>query len=510
MTEPTYDFELFVIGTGSGGMRATKFAKKFGVTKVGTCDMPFSQLSVDSNSITGNNTVGGVGGTCVIRGCIPKKYFWYASHFKHELENAVGYGWDVEVKGHNWKTLMDKKRAETERLHKAQMTKRMPAAGVTVLEGRGKLLDAHTIQVGAPANKTVTAKTILIATGTTPSCIDIPGKEHCISSDHILELEELPKKLAVLGAGYIACEFACMFALWGCDTNVIYRKDLPLRGFDDDCRAFIARQMKRSCGVKMHKEQSPVKVEKQADGKYTVHMKSNSGEESCMTDCDAVLMATGRHANTQDLGLESAGVQTEAQNGRIKVDEYNHCVGAPENVFSIGDVTDRMQLTPVAIQEASAFLNYVYGSKKYTIDYDLIASAVFTQPPMGTCGVTEEAAVKKYPNLDVFLDGDMPIDDPDHGWNAEYYNFTESKEEMMVKVLVDVDTDKVVGLHIVSKDAGEIMQGFGAAMKCGLTKQQLYDTVAIHPTIAEELVCIPGIDQMPPRRKYRGGKLVPE
>lgn len=507
MTEPTYDYDLFVLGCGSGGMRASKFAKKFGVTKVGTCDMPFSQLSVDADNVTGKNTVGGVGGTCVIRGCIPKKYFWYASHFAHELENAKGYGWDVDVKGHNWETLMTKKRAETERLHKAQITKRLPAANVEVLEGRGKLLDAHTVQIGAPASKTVTAKTILICTGTTPSAIDIPGKEHCISSDHILELEKLPKKLAVLGAGYIACEFASMFALWGTDTNVIYRKDLPLRGFDDDCRTFIARQMQRSCGVKMHKETTPVRVEKQADGLYTVYTKTNAGEESCLKDCDAVLMATGRHANTWDLGLESAGVQCE-KGGRIKVDEYNHCVGAPENIFAIGDVTDRMQLTPVAIQEATAFLSYVYGDKKYTIDYDLVASAVFTQPPMGTCGMTEEAAAKKYPNLEVFLDGDMPMDDPDNGWQAEYMNFTQSKEEMMVKIIVNTDTDKVIGMHIVSKDAGEIMQGFGAAMKCGVTKQQLFDTVAIHPTIAEELVCIPGIDRMPPRRTYRDHKLV--
>merc|ERR1719261_2211505 len=186
----SYDFDLFVIGTGSGGMRAVKKAKGFGVGSVGTCDMPFSQLSVEGRSICDANTVGGVGGTCVLRGCVPKKYFWYASHFKHLFEDAKGYGWE---------TLLTKKRAETERLHKAQVDKRMPAAGVEVLVGRGKLLDAHTIQVGAPANKTVTAKTILVATGTTPTVIDIPGKEFCISSDHILELEECPKKLAVLG-----------------------------------------------------------------------------------------------------------------------------------------------------------------------------------------------------------------------------------------------------------------------------------------------------------------------
>jgi len=501
MAEPEYDYDLFVIGTGSGGMRAVKFAKtKFNVAKVGTCDMPFSQLSVEGGSITSPQTVGGVGGTCVIRGCIPKKFFWYASHFRHVFEDAKGYGWDVDVKGHDWSSLLAKKRAETERLHKSQINKRMPNAGVEVHEGRGSLVDAHTIHVGAPANKTVTAKTILVATGTTPTIIDLPGNEHCISSDHILELETFPKKLAVLGAGYIACEFACMFAIWGCETHVIFRKDLPLRGFDDDCRAFIARQMTNHCGVQMAPLTNPTRVEKQADGKYTVYTKTTDGVEGSITDCDAVLMATGRHANVQGLGLDAAGV---AMNGnKVAVDEYSKT--SVDNIYAIGDVTDRMQLTPVAIQEAQAFLHGVFGSKKYTIDYDLVASAVFTQPPMGTCGPTEEAAVAKYPNLDVFLDGDGG------GWQAEYYEFTESKEELLIKIMVNVDDDKVVAIHIVGKDAGEIMQGFGAAMKCGVTKQQLFDTVAIHPTIAEELVCIPGIDQMPARRKYRNHKLLAE
>jgi len=431
-----YDYDLFVIGCGSGGMRATKFAKKkFNVSKVGTCDMPFSQLSVDSGSICGNNTVGGLGGTCVIRGCIPKKFFWYASHFAHEFENAKGYGWDVEVKNpFNWEMLLAKKRAETERLHKAQVDKRMPQAGVDTFVGRGKLVGAHTIEIGAPANKTVTAKTILIATGTTPSTVDLPGKEHCISSDHILELEKLPKKLAVIGAGYIACEFACMFAIWGCDTHVVYRKDLPLRGFDDDCRAFIGRQMERHCGVKMHKETNPVRVEKQPNGLYSVFTKTIAGEESVIADCDAVLMATGRHANVQGLGLDSVGVQLDK--GKIQVDAHSKTTA--EDIFAIGDVTDRMQLTPVAIQEAYAFLEYVYGTRKYSLDYKTIASAVFTQPPMGTCGLTEEQAIAECPNLDVFLDGDGG------GWQAEYFSFTESKEEMLVKILVDTDTDKVI------------------------------------------------------------------
>eukprot|EP00929_Paragymnodinium_shiwhaense_P021266 TRINITY_DN13922_c0_g1_i1.p1 TRINITY_DN13922_c0_g1~~TRINITY_DN13922_c0_g1_i1.p1 ORF type:complete len:414 (-),score=59.70 TRINITY_DN13922_c0_g1_i1:830-1894(-) len=301
-------------------MRATKFAKKlFKVPKVGTCDMPFSQLSVEGRSICDKNTVGGVGGTCVLRGCVPKKYFWYASHFKHQLEDAKGYGWDVDVKGHNWETLLAKKRAETERLHKAQVNKRLPGAGVDLLVGRGKLVDKHTIYISAPTDKTITAKTILLATGTTPSTIDIPGKELCISSDHILELETFPKKLAIIGAGYIACEFACMFATWGCETHMIYRKETPLRGFDDDCREFLARQMDISCGIKLHKGCTPVRVEKQDNGKLTVVYKQADGSEVPLTDCDDCLMAAGRHANTWELGLDAVGVQLEGT--KVKVDE---------------------------------------------------------------------------------------------------------------------------------------------------------------------------------------------
>lgn len=479
-------------------MRAVKFAKsKFNVPKVGGCDMPFDQLSVDARSIIARNTVGGVGGTCVIRGCIPKKYFWYASHYAHELQNAKGYGWDVEVKGHNWETLLTKKRAETTRLHKVQVEKHMPNKGVEILTGRGKIIDAHTIQIGAPANKTVTAKTIIIGTGTTPSHIDIPGKELCISSDHILEVERCPRRLVILGAGYIACEFACMFAAWGCETHLIYRKDLPLRGFDDDCRRFLARQFDMS-GVKLHPLHTPVAVEKQEDGKLRVIVSGPEGEQ-VFTDVDDVMHAAGRHANTWELGLESAGIEVN-RNGSIKVDEFSRTTC--ENIFAIGDVTDRMQLTPVAIQEASSVLNTVYGGRAKGIDYDKIASAIFTQPPMGTCGLTEELAVPKYPNLDIFMDGH------EGGMQPSIHTFSGSKEEMMFKILICADTGLVVGLHMVGKDSAEIMQGFAVAMQLGMTKQTLYDTVAIHPTSAEEFVCIPGIDMMDPVRTYRDGKLV--
>jgi len=496
--EPAYDYDLFVIGTGSGGMRATKFAKRFDVGKVGTCDMPFDMLSVDGPSITSANTVGGVGGTCVLRGCIPKKYFWYASHFKHLLSDAQGYGWDLDVKGFRWEHLLSKKRAELTKLHTRQLEKHLPNAGVDVLTGRGSLLDGHTIHVGAPANKTVTARTILLATGTTPTAIDIPGVEHCISSDHLLELPELPRRLAVIGAGYIACEFACMFGAWGTDTHVIYRKDLPLAGFDDDCRRAIARQMASVNGVHMRQQTSPTRVEKQPDGRYSVHTRSSvDGSEEVLADCDVVLMATGRHANVEGLGLEKAGV--EMSGGRVNVDKHNRTTC--ESIYAIGDVTDRMQLTPVAIQEAFAFLQHVYGSGSSALDYERIATATFTQPPMGTCGLPEHTAVARYPNVDVYLDGD------DGGWHAEYHDFIDAKMELLVKVIVNADDDRVLGIHIVGKDAGEIMQGFGAAMVCGLTKQQLFDTVAIHPTIAEEIVCIPGIDQRPAVRKYRNHEL---
>ena len=429
-------------------------------------------------------------------GASQKKYFWYASHYAHELESAKGYGWDVDVKGHVWEKLLAKKRAETERLHRVQVDKHMPNKGVDILTGRGKLIDAHTIQIGAPANKTVTAKTIIIGTGTTPSHIDIPGKELCISSDHILEVESCPKKLVILGAGYIACEFACMFAAWGCETHVIYRKDTPLRGFDDDCRRFIGRQMDIA-GVKMHPLHTPVKVEKQEDGKLSVTLTGPEGEV-VMTDVCDVMMAAGRHANTWELGLESAGIELN-RGGSIKVDEFSRTTC--ENIFAIGDVTDRMQLTPVAIQEGMSVLNTVYGGVSRAIAYDKIASAIFTQPPMGTCGLSEELAVAKYPNLDIFMDGH------EGGLQPSIHTFSGSKEEMMFKILICADTGLVVGLHMVGKDSAEIMQGFAVAMLLGMTKQNLYDTVAIHPTSAEEFVCIPGIDMMEPFRKYREGKI---
>jgi len=253
-------------------------------------------------------------------------------------------------------------------------------------------------------------------------------------------------------------------------------------------------------GVKLHKLHTPERVEKQADGKLTIVMKSvETGQEVLLTDFDDVLMATGRNANTWDLGLEDVGVEC-AKGGQVKIDQWSKT--NIENIYAIGDITDRMQLTPVAIQEANNFLSTVYGGAPRKLDYDTVASAVFTQPPMGTCGLTEEQAVAKYKNLDIFMDGE------EGGWKAEIYNFTESKEEMMVKIIVDVDTDKVVGMHYVGKDAGEIIQGFGVAIKMGCTRQDIYETVAVHPTCAEELICIPGIDLMAASRKYRDGKKV--
>jgi len=497
----SYDYDLFVVGTGSGGMRATRFAKSmFNVPKVGTCDMPFSQLSVDGSTIVSPNTVGGVGGTCVIRGCIPKKYFWFGSHYARELEDSKGYGWDVEVKGFNWQTLLTKKRKAMEQSNKFLSEKRLPGSGVEVLTGRGKFVDQHTLHVGAPANKTITAKTFLIATGCSPTVLDIPGKEFCISSDHILDLEECPKKLAIIGAGYIACEFACMFAAWGCETHLVYRKETPLRGFDDDCRAFLARQMEFK-GVHLHPLHNPVRVEKGDDGKLTYVIKGADGTESSIAGCDHVLMATGRSPNTWELGLDKAGVEL-TKGGAVLVDDYNKTsVG---NIFAIGDITDRAQLTPVAIQEAMNFLRNEYGNepRRRKVDYALVAAAVFTQPPLGTCGLTEEEALQKYKNLDIWLDGAAG------GMKPSIHKFSESKEEHMFKIIVDVDTDKVVGLHMVGKDSSEIMQGFAVAMKCGVKLQDFYETVCIHPTAAENFNGTPGIDCIPPKRCFRDGKPV--
>eukprot|EP01059_Diplonema_ambulator_P024077 TRINITY_DN3984_c0_g9_i1.p1 TRINITY_DN3984_c0_g9~~TRINITY_DN3984_c0_g9_i1.p1 ORF type:complete len:491 (+),score=185.40 TRINITY_DN3984_c0_g9_i1:41-1474(+) len=470
-----YMYDLIVVGGGSGGVRASRWAaSQASKPKVALVEMPYSAVK------------GGLGGTCVLRGCVPKKLLWYGGHYGHDFEDAKGYGWQVDPAGHDWGMLMEKKRAEMKRLN-GVYGNILKNNDVEFIEGHASLVDRHTVKVG---EKEYTATTILLATGARPHLLDIPGKEHSITSDDILDIPTRPNKLVVLGAGYIACEMACIFKGYSTEAHLVYRADHPLRGFDDECRAFISEQMSHH-GINMHPLSVPKEIRKQDDGRFTV-VYVCKGEEVMIKDADQVLMATGRKANVEGLGLENAGVELNAK-GAVKVDEYSRT--SAENIYAVGDITDRMQLTPVALHEGMCFANTVYGGKDEKPCHEIVPSAVFTTPPMGVCGLTEKQATDKYKDIDVYTSG----------FRTMVHTLSGSKERSFMKMIVDPNTDKVLGIHIVGKDAAEIIQGFGAAMKCGATKSQIDSTIGVHPSSAEELVTM-----RTATRKIRGGEEVKE
>eukprot|EP01060_Flectonema_neradi_P029741 TRINITY_DN4174_c1_g1_i1.p1 TRINITY_DN4174_c1_g1~~TRINITY_DN4174_c1_g1_i1.p1 ORF type:complete len:476 (+),score=127.52 TRINITY_DN4174_c1_g1_i1:77-1504(+) len=468
-----YMYDLLVIGGGSGGVRAARWAAGLEAKpKVGLVELPYGAEK------------GGLGGTCVLRGCVPKKLLWYGGHYGHDMKDATGYGWEVPSSiPHNWNALMEKKRAEMLRLN-GIYGGLLKNAGVDLLEGFGSLADPHTVVVG---DQKYTAETILIATGAKPHHLTFPGSELAISSDQLLNLSARPEKMVVLGAGYIACEMACIFKGYGTEVHLVYRAANPLRGFDDDCRGFLSEQM-AGHGLNLHSEHTPVAIKKQSNDKLTVVMKGKDGEVE-LTDVDTVLMATGRKPNIDGLGLDKAGIELTTS-GSIKVDDYSKT--NIESVYAVGDVTDRMQLTPVALHEAVCFANTLYGGEKQSPVHELVPSAVFTTPPMGVCGLTEEQAIAKYQDLDVYTSN----------FRTMVHTLSGSSERSFMKLLVDPKTSKVVGVHIVGKDASEIIQGFGVALKCGATKQQLDSTIGVHPSSAEELVTM-----RKATRTVRGGKV---
>ena len=457
MSKFTYD--LLVIGGGSGGVRAARWAAGLSAKpKVALVELPYGAEK------------GGLGGTCVLRGCVPKKLLWYGGHYGHDMRDATGYGWNIpEGLSHDWPALMEKKRTEMLRLN-GIYAGLLESAGVDLLEGFGSLEDPHTVVVG---DVKYTAETILIATGATPHHLSFPGSEHAITSDELLNVSSKPSKMVVLGAGYIACEMACILKGYGTEVHVVYRAPQPLRGFDEDCRVFLGEQM-AAHGLIMHPEQTPASIKKQDDGKFTVVTNSKDGEVETK-DVDVVLMATGRKPNIRGLGLDKAGVELNA-GGAVKVDDYSQT--NVESIYAVGDVTDRMQLTPVALHEAVCFANTKYGGEKQSPCHELIASAVFTTPPMGVCGLTEEQAISQYKDVDVYTSN----------FRTMVHTLSGSSERSFMKLLVDPKTTKVIGIHIVGKDASEIIQGFGVALKCGATKQQLDSTIGVHPSSAEELV----------------------
>eukprot|EP00240_Pyramimonas_obovata_P000499 CAMPEP_0118924054 /NCGR_PEP_ID=MMETSP1169-20130426/2354_1 /TAXON_ID=36882 /ORGANISM="Pyramimonas obovata, Strain CCMP722" /LENGTH=541 /DNA_ID=CAMNT_0006865135 /DNA_START=58 /DNA_END=1683 /DNA_ORIENTATION=+ len=457
-----YDYDLFCIGAGSGGVRATRMSTQYGA-KVAVCEMPFSTISSD--------TLGGVGGTCVIRGCVPKKLLVFASKYSEDFKDCEGFGWTIPEKPtFDWKKLIANKNTELDRLT-GIYGRILGGADVELITGRGSIVDKHTVDVDG---KQYTAKNILIATGGRAFVPDIPGKELVITSDEALDLPELPKKIVIVGSGYIALEFACIFHQMGAEVHVFYRAPKPLRGFDEEVRDFLAEQLSNK-GIHLHPDTTPTAVEKTADGLVYKHSGGEMG-------ADTVMFATGRKPNVKGLGLEKVGVEL-LPSGAIKVDEYSKT--SVDNIWAIGDVTDRINLTPVALMEGMALSKTLFTDTPVAPDHENVPAAVFTQPQVATVGLTEDEAKEKFGDIDVYTSSFRPMRNTISG--------NEGKEFM--KIIVDVASDKVVGCHVIGGDAAEMMQGVGIAVKMGATKAQFDACIGIHPTAAEELVTMRSVSR---------------
>ena len=450
-----FDYDLFVLGAGSGGVRASRMSASYGA-KVAVAESMF------------------LGGTCVNVGCVPKKLFVYGSHFHEEFQDAKNYGWDVPPSRFDWPTLRDNKTNEINRLNSIYQNL-LDNAGVTLYDAHARLLDAHTVQVG---EQTVTARYILIATGGWPVMPEIPGIEHAISSNEAFYLPDFPKQVTVIGGGYIAVEFAGIFAGLGAKTTLLYRGELFLRGFDDSIRAFVKEEIEKK-GVELLFETEATHIHKQDDG--TLRLDLTSGGT---LNADTVLCATGRSPKTQSIGLEEAGVALGANGAVLINDSYQTNV---ENIYAIGDVTDRIQLTPVAIEEAMCLSSNLFTDQpKRQMEYQNIATAVFCQPNIGTVGLTEaEAALEHAGDMDIYESQFKPMK----------HTISGRDERTLLKMIVCRSTDRVLGIHMVGPDSGEIVQGLAVAMVAGATKAQFDATVGIHPTAAEEFVTLRSVSR---------------
>jgi len=451
-----FDYDLFVIGAGSGGVRASRIAGSFGA-KVAICEDLY------------------MGGTCVNVGCVPKKLYVYASEYASHFEDAKGFGWQTQPPIFDWTTLRDNKQYEIRRLNKIYDVL-LDNANVDVIRGRGRLVDANTVEVNG---KQYTAKRILLAVGGWPFIPEFPGSDYAISSNEIFDLDDFPKRLAVVGGGYIAVEFAGIFNGLGAEVTQLYRGDLFLRGFDHDVRNMAATEIAKT-GVDLRFETDVTSIEKMADGTLKVYL--STGETLLV---DAVLYATGRKPKLSDLGLENVDVKVTEQ-GYIDVNAQYQT--SEPSIYALGDATAGMALTPVAIEEGMALARHLYNDEPCQLNYNNIATTVFCQPNIGTIGMTEEQARSAYPNLVKYRSD----------YRAMRHNLSCSKERSMMKLLVDGDTDRVVGMHMIGSDAGEIMQGFAVAMRMGATKADFDATVGIHPTAAEEFVTMrdPVVDDL--------------
>ena len=467
-TAAQYDFDLFTIGGGSGGVRGSRWAAQQYGAKVAVAELPFAIVSTKL-------TAGGLGGTCVIRGCVPKKLLIYGSHLLEDIKDGSGYGWslpDGVSPSLDWDKLIEAKNAEVTRLN-GIYGRLLDGANVKHFEGYARIIDPHTVEVNGEKH---TAKYICVATGGRAQRLPIPGcdLDGVLTSDEALALPKRPEKLVVVGGGYIAVEFAGFFHGYGTEVHLVFRQDKPLRGFDEDVREHLL-ELTKAKGIHVHSGESPLSIE-EADGKLM--FKTDKGTELLV---DNVMFATGRKPSSQDLGLEEVGVKTDPKSGKIIVDEYSRT--NVESIFAIGDVTDRIQLTPVALMEGMAMAKTMFSEEPATPDYDNVPSAIFSQPPCGTCGLTEDAAAEKYGSVDVYVTKFKPMKHTMPTGRGE-------EEKMMMKLICVSegfeDAGKVVGCHMVGAEAGEMMQGIGIAMKAGAKKADFDATVGIHPTAAEE------------------------
>ena len=446
-----YDYDLFIIGAGSGGVRMARMAAAQGV-----------RIAVAEQSKAG--------GTCVNRGCIPKKIYVYAAEYATVKADSQSLGWHIESTQFDWTTLRDNKSKLI-----AGSNKRMEAlitdAGADLIYGHAKVTGPHQVTVD---NKSYSAERILIATGGVPKMPDIQGHEHLLSSDQIFDIDQLPKQMVIIGGGYIACEFAGIFHNLGVKVTQLYRGDLFLRGFDVEIREFVANQMKQK-GVDLRVNTDVRKIVKNADGSYEVKLQDG---QSITTD--QILAATGRRPNISDLGLESVGVDLNDR-GAIAVDQtYRSSV---PSIYALGDVIDKIQLTPVALAEAMTLLRHLYQGQNSTLDYSLIPTAVFSLPPIANVGLTEEQAVEQYPHVDVYSTEFKPLK----------HALSDSQEKILMKLLVDGESQRIIGAHMAGDGAAETIQGIAIALKAGATKVTFDQTIGIHPTSAEEFVTMRSI-----------------
>ena len=441
------EVDLFVIGGGSGGVRAARIASGHGARVM---------LAEEYR----------VGGTCVIRGCVPKKLLVYASRFAHEFEDAAGYGWTVPTPSFDWPTLIANKDKEIARLE-AAYTANLTRANVAIVKSRAVLEDAHTVRLAD--GERVRAKNILIATGAWPGMgTGIAGIEHVISSNEAFHLAELPKRILIQGGGYIAVEFACIFAGLGSEVTLVYRGENILRGFDDDVRAHLRGEMERR-GIKVICKRIVEAID-EVDHGLCVEL---SDHDDIIVD--KVMFATGRRPYVKGLGLEAAGVRLDDK-GAIAVDEFSRT--SVPHIYAVGDVTDRLALTPVAIREGHAFADTVFGGKPTPVDHTNVPTAVFSEPEIGVVGLTEAQACARFHKVDIYQATFRPMKTV----------FVGSEARMLIKLVVDGATDRVLGVHLVGPDAGELIQVLGIAIKMKATKADFDATMAVHPTIAEELV----------------------